>query len=184
MINDFKYYYWPFFVLAVFQQFSRHFHLIDCIGKFVLSEHNFTNNVIFHWILSHLGIILLFIQLCTGNAWLMTCVGLFFVWWLYIICSLHTGPVWKRGQLYFGRRNRKIVKCWFHIKIITTVRVFVLVNAWTKVIIFCKSCPLNWQLEDNNNNNYKGAMKEIWYLTTTMTKIVCHRWLTFLLITQ
>ena len=37
----------------------------------------------------------------------------------------------------------------FIIKIITAVRAF---NARTKVIIFCKSRPFNWQLEDNNQH--------------------------------
>ena len=30
-------------------------------------------------------------------------------------------------------------------------------NARHKVIIFCKSCPLNWQLEDNNNQQRNQA---------------------------
>ena len=30
-------------------------------------------------------------------------------------------------------------------------------NAQTKVIIFCKSHPLNWQLEDNNQQRAKKS---------------------------
>ena len=35
-------------------------------------------------------------------------------------------------------------------------------NARHKVIIFCKSCPFNWQLEDNNQQRNQAS-------STTMT---------------
>ena len=40
-------------------------------------------------------------------------------------------------------------KLCFLINIITAVRAFAYANAQTKVIIFCKSRPFNYQLEEN-----------------------------------